>query len=949
MNSKILFGVVVLFGLILKSECATWAPPCGIVVSCGGMNVLGWSMPLNPPLNGQNMTPPFIVANPFATNLAALAQFFNNQNLFGFAQCFLSQLNSTCLAGYNMTMAQLQSVTTTLPYTTVSLSISTTTMNIPSNLSANATLALLASQPPANLAGMPSSQVTTLLNNGQIQGSVPNAGLSQSSAVALASAIPVGTSLSQVPGLIGCNLNPQIIQAAPASTVESALTSAPSLAAANLGTIVNIASRLWTDVSTTSCALQCSIPQLGMVACPNCSSLLPQLNVPVNQIPMQLIMTYTTQLRAGTTLPALLANTSVSQFNKCSLIKGLVPGDLTSLPKGQQFPVCLNIIQLSVNCSVQFTSNQRKLLFGCVVSDMSKSMSLPNTLAAFLNLTVQQQQLMFTVLIEAVSPSDMSALYNSPAWNNFMPMYRTFTQAQCCSFSRQSRAMVAMYGEMFLQANRTVNKTNVMPSDLDVLGPCFASVLPANFMSMLAPMDFISRIQYFLGPTFQANSNVLQIISAYLTTLIGSASFPTADSLTMVASELAVLLPANVIATMNQTNLISNINNFLNNLLSSKNVMNPQVQQCGVGVTDNSFLNTAINNFQNFASTTIRNYKNNNNQVAGRRRRQVTTSAPYTCVDLTNYQSILTQLLGTADIQAITGSNLYLCLSLIGSITTWSSTQLITWVNTILSSVYSNIITNIPDSDLTKWGYLLNGLTATQLGSLNIQTWTSVGTLGLNNGYTVTQITSAVALIRSATPLGPVNGAWTSSMIIAMGSLNCGISQADITAMTTAVITPSLPTLSQISEPNCQSMMYWYSVVYVALQCGPVTSPSQSTLGASCVSQMGSVIGGIGASDLIGLSADVIPSITTSALLIMSAAQINLMSPVQIAALTTAQAVTLLTSAVFASLTTTIQQEIYANLGLTWTTTVSSASTVKSALIFPAAVLAFVMNKLMKY
>lgn len=48
---------------------------------------------------------------------------------------------------------------------------------------------------------------------------------------------------------------------------------------------------------------------------------------------------------------------------------------------------------------------------------------------------------------------------------------------------------------------------------MELLGPCFASYIPPEYLSMLNATEFYSRVDYFIGAQFQPDQTYINIIS----------------------------------------------------------------------------------------------------------------------------------------------------------------------------------------------------------------------------------------------------------------------------------------------------------------------------------------------------------------------------------------------------------------------------------------------------
>ena len=65
--------------------------------------------------------------------------------------------------------------------------------------------------------------------------------------------------------------------------------------------------------------------------------------------------------------------------------------------------------------------------------------------------------------------------------------------------------------------------TGILAADqLDSLGPCFASNIPDNDLSLLSSDDIISKITFFVGDTFQPNQATADIFTSKIDAAVKS-------------------------------------------------------------------------------------------------------------------------------------------------------------------------------------------------------------------------------------------------------------------------------------------------------------------------------------------------------------------------------------------------------------------------------------------
>ena len=89
--------------------------------------------------------------------------------------------------------------------------------------------------------------------------------------------------------------------------------------------------------------------------------------------------------------------------------------------------------------------------------------------------------------------------------------------SRCCSFLKIARDIYASYALSYLNSAGQVTAAN-----LDSLGICFASNIPAQRLLTLSVSDFLSRISYFIGAQVQLNTASATALGTLINSAVGT-------------------------------------------------------------------------------------------------------------------------------------------------------------------------------------------------------------------------------------------------------------------------------------------------------------------------------------------------------------------------------------------------------------------------------------------
>jgi hypothetical protein len=105
--------------------------------------------------------------------------------------------------------------------------------------------------------------------------------------------------------------------------------------------------------------------------------------------------------------------------------------------------------------------------------------------------------------------------------------------SRCCAFLKKARDTYASYALAYLNGASQVTAAN-----LDSLGICFASNIPASRLVTLSVTDFISRISFFIGLQTQLDRTSAVAMDTLISKALGA--FKLEDLLLNVLQDAAI-------------------------------------------------------------------------------------------------------------------------------------------------------------------------------------------------------------------------------------------------------------------------------------------------------------------------------------------------------------------------------------------------------------------------
>ena len=173
--------------------------------------------------------------------------------------------------------------------------------------------------------------------------------------------------------------------------------------------------------------------------------------------------------------------------------------------------------------------------------------------------------------------------------NNFIKVIEKNSEiptTKCCSFLYQSRALYAS------EAIRKLvpTKADIKATSLDSLGPCFAGLIPSDYLEALSTSNFKSQLSYFNLESFQPNSTVIPFIQSKLESIFNSLSTDT-DRTSFISDvgSIIVYMSGDLIPESIRKKSVSTV---LTNIKNSRDLSSSNVQKCRIGSGDDSAAST---------------------------------------------------------------------------------------------------------------------------------------------------------------------------------------------------------------------------------------------------------------------------------------------------------------------------------------------------------------------
>lgn len=160
------------------------------------------------------------------------------------------------------------------------------------------------------------------------------------------------------------------------------------------------------------------------------------------------------------------------------------------------------------------------------------------------------------------------------------------------------------------------------------------------------------------------------------------------------------------------------------------------------------------------------------------------------------------------------------------------------------------------------------------MANLNITSIASIQSVGKVNTFTSDQKTKIVEAIKKSVTI-------SASQFAVMGNLVCGLQQSDLNSILDADFKANIKSLSLLNDADCSSLGILYTKAKQAM--------GNSTVDSLLVSEIGSVIAGISATDAATLDSRSIQAMSNNALLIVPATVVNSLSRTQIRAFSSEQ------------------------------------------------------------
>lgn len=162
--------------------------------------------------------------------------------------------------------------------------------------------------------------------------------------------------------------------------------------------------------------------------------------------------------------------------------------------------------------------------------------------------------------------------------------------SKCCSFLYRSRALYASEA-----IKKLVAAASITSNHLNSLGPCFASLIPEEYLNNLETSEIESQIDYFNTQSFQPNASIFSTLKTKLNGLYDSKATDTdKTSLLSQMGSLAVFMDE---SKVDQSLVKNSVSSMLSNIKSERNVDNEDVAKCRVGSGNDDQVKTFVANW----------------------------------------------------------------------------------------------------------------------------------------------------------------------------------------------------------------------------------------------------------------------------------------------------------------------------------------------------------------
>jgi len=611
-----------------------------------------------------------------------------------------------------------------------------------------------------------------------------------------------------------------------------------------------------------------------------------------------------------------LASSCISSITSLSTISTLLPGitadSLTCITDSLKIATVVNIVNSALTYGYTSTSVQRGAILSSLLNSLSTLANSTNATVYLAQLSAANCQILYPLFIEANS-TVLSGFSKLNTFATLIKQVANIDSSSCCVFSPSAWSVFTQYA-----LTKLFGYTKLVSSDLDTIGKCMQANLPISYLQNLSPSVFITKYS-LLGVIFQPNVDKQAVVTSLITSYASNTTLtPSQNKLLFTTlNDLALFYPfTNSTFSANLTGWANSGGSTLNQLLlRDPTNSNNDLCQLGLNSTDQAALTSLITSFSTSLATQLFG-------TSSRRKRATTVTANYTCSKLKQMGKGVIAL-STSQLAQIKQSEFVSCITSLGTITKWSTSQLSTLATLALKNYGST--SNLTTQQITALNSIMQGFSATQLISLNFTSTTSINALGALNLWTADQLNALTTpLTKYITTY--LNNNISSTFITAAGNLLCSLTTAQISSASNSSLKLAVGSPSKISIA-CPTVSTWYKIYRPLFKNSGVSKRSTTTtavLTKSSVSSLGTVIAGITVSDLSTLPASTISSISASAFSIMPADTVNSLTTAQLNGLSMSQLSALTNSPYYSSFSTSIKS------GLT-SLTANAAATAKTS------------------
>lgn len=190
-----------------------------------------------------------------------------------------------------------------------------------------------------------------------------------------------------------------------------------------------------------------------------------------------------------------------------------------------------------------------------------------------------------------LSESVYSWLRNTQKFLDVIEKNSKMNSDKCCSFLYRSRTLYASEAIRKVQSD----PRSISSNHLNRLGPCFASLIPQEYLQNLKNSHLESQIDFFNTKSFQPNSSIFLILKTKFESLYESKSSDSEK--TNLVTKMGSLVIFMDTSKVNQNLIKNSVSLILSKIRAEREVKNNDVASCRIGSGDDSQVSSLINNW----------------------------------------------------------------------------------------------------------------------------------------------------------------------------------------------------------------------------------------------------------------------------------------------------------------------------------------------------------------